>query len=157
MPGTRSLALVAAAFAVAGAAPAAASDATLKAEVERVLPEVTPAVTAFRAAAQRAERTGDVRELRAATAGVREAITTYKWAVVNRKVSSRDGMGAKRQLLVAIRGYDIGFAAYANALDKATAGASKASTAASLRSFAKRIDEAVEDETAALEALGITG
>ncbi len=137
------------------ASPAAASDATLKAEIAAVVPKVQPAVTAFVDTAEQVERSGDPKALNDATARVRKAISLYKWSVVNRKASTEAGLAGKQQLLVAIREYDIGFAAYQTAIDKATAGASKASFTKSLKTFAKRIQEAAKDEAAALEALGI--
>lgn len=135
---------------------AVASDETLKAGIEQVVPQIRPTLTTFRSEAKKAESTGDITKLREATRGVRDGITLYKWSVVNRKASTPGGLAAKKQLLVAIREYDIGFAAYDSALRKAAGGASKASTITSLRSFAKRIDEAVKDEATALRALGIS-
>ena len=148
-------ALLAAAACGLSAGPASASDETLKAEIASVLPEITPTLTAFVKEAKAAEKTGKVTKLRAATLDVREGISRYKWSVVNRKASTDQGLAGKQALLVAIREYDIGFAAYTNALDKATSGASRASTIKSLKSFAKRIDEASKDEAAALEQLGV--
>lgn len=148
-------ALLAAGLIGVAAAPAQASDETLGAAITKVVPQVTPSVEAFVTTADKASSSGDLTKLGAATDDVRQAISLYKWTVVNYKASTEEGLAGKRQLLTAIREYDIGFAAYANALDKLDAGASKASTLKSLKSFSKRIKEAVKDEAAALETLGI--
>lgn len=140
-----------------GAAPASASDETLKSAITQVIPKITPTLDAFVKEAKGATSSGDLTKLRQATIDVRRGISQYKFTVVNYKASTADGLTAKKQLLVAIREYDIGFAAYNNALDKLQQGASKASTLKSLRSFAKRIEEASKDEAAALKALGIDG
>ncbi len=123
--------------------------------VEQVVPEVAPTLKAFTDEAQRTAKTGEVAKLKQATANVRKGVSKYKWTVINYKASTDDGLANKRALLVAIRQYDIGFAAYATALDKVTDGASKASTVKSLRTFVKRLEEAIDDEAAALEAFGV--
>lgn len=140
-----------------GAAPASASDETLKAAITQVIPEITPTLDAFSKEAKRATSSGDLAKLRQATIDVRTGIHKYEGTVVNYKASTARGLAAKKQLLVAIREYDIGFAAYGNALDKLRRGASKASTLSSLRSFARRLEEAAKDEAVALRALGIDG
>lgn len=139
----------------AGAGSAAASDETLKAAITAVIPQVAPKLKAFVDEADKATTSGDVSGLQQATTDVRTGISQYKWTVINYKASSGEGLAAKKQLLVAIREYDIGFAAYNNALAKLKKGASKASTLKSLKSFAKRLNEAVKDEATALEALGV--
>lgn len=140
-----------------GASPAAASDETLKVAITHVIPQVAPKVQAFVKEADAATSSGDVTRLRKATDNVRRGMSLYKWTVVNYKASTESGLAAKKDLLVAIREYDIGFAAYNNALVKLQKGASKASTLKSLRTFAKRIREASSDEEAALTAFGISG
>lgn len=147
------LALVAATAATVPSAQA--SDDTLKAEIVQVLPQITPVIKDFSAQAEKAETSGDLASLKDATGKVRDAISLYKWSVINRKASTPEGLAAKKQLLVAIREYDIGFAAYSTAIDKVSGGASKASTVKSLKTFAKRIVAAADDETTALTALGV--
>ena len=140
------------------AAPADASDATLRAGVVQVLETVEPLALQFRDAAKVADESGDLAPLAAATANLRTGMRVYKWSVVNRKASSSDGLAVKRQLLTAIRQYDLGLVQFQKAVTQVTGSSvDEASVKDKLRTATKRLDEAVEDEAAALKALGIDG
>lgn len=146
--------LAAGALAVGGA-PAAASDATLRGEIQTVLVELRPALVAFQEAAEELETAKDTTQLQAATQGVRNGLSRYKWGVVNRKASTRGGLAAKKRLLDAIRRYDVGFVQFEKALERIDAGASNAAVVSSLRKAIKGFDAGLKAEQAALKALGV--
>lgn len=140
------------------ASPAQASDATLRAGVVQVLETVQPLAVQFRDAAQAAEESGDLAPLANATANLRTGLRVYKWSVVNRKASTTEGLEAKKLLLDAVRQYDLGLIAFQKAFSQVSGSSTDGTSLRSkLRTATKRIDEAVEDEAAALEALGIEG
>jgi len=153
----RSLFVACVLAASAGALPstAAASDETLRQEIQTVFVEVRPALEAFRAAAERVEDAPDTAELQEATDQLRYAMRRYKWGVVNRKASSPRGLAAKRQLLTAIRQFDIGLVAFHRALVRVDARAGRGAILSALRTANRRITEAARDESEALEALGV--
>ena len=135
--------------------PAAASDETLKAEIESVLVELRPALAEFQDAAQGLPQAKDTTRLQEATEGFRTGLSRYRWGVVNRKASSPDGLAAKKQLLTAIRQFDIGLVQYESALEKLDAGGRRTAILASLRTADRRFTEGAQDEADALTALGV--
>lgn len=136
-------------------APATASDETLKAEITTVLVEVTPALDEFVAATEGVARAKDTTRLQEASQGFRDALSRYKWGVINRKASTPEGLAAKKQLLTAIRQFDIGLVEYENALERIDAGGSRRSVVLPLRTADRRFTEGAKDEQAALRALGL--
>ena len=71
------------------------------------------------------------------------------------KTESTTAAGGKKELLTAIREYDLGLVQYQKLLDKLTAGATKDSLKATLVRTEKRIKAAANDEAAALRELGL--
>lgn len=139
----------------AAASPAAASDETLKAEIRTVEVELRPALAEFEAATKAVARAKDTTRLQAATQGFRDGLSRYKWGVINRKASTPEGLAAKKQLLTAIRQFDIGLVEYETALERIDDGASRRAVVLPLKTADRRFTEAAKDEGAALTALGL--
>lgn len=151
------LALLASGAFVVTPSPAVASDETLKAGIEEVLINARPALEEFESAAQALPKAKSTARLEKATLGFRFVLRQYKWGVINRKASSDEGLAAKKQLLTAIREYDIGLVEYTKAIEKLDQkGAKRASILSSLRTADKRFTAAVEDETAALKVFKVS-
>lgn len=138
------------------AAPASASDETLRDAAIESVQQVKPLVTAFAQAADDAEQSGDLSGMVATTVDFRGGLRYYKWSVVNRKASTPNGLAAKKQLLTAIREYDLGLVQFQKAYAKVAGSSTKASLVSTLKTAVKRINEATKDETAALTRLGVT-
>lgn len=141
----------------AAASPAAASDETLKAEIQAIEVELRPALDEFVAATKAVARAQDTTRLQEATQGFRAGLSRYKWGVINRKASTPEGLAAKKQLLTAIRQFDIGLVEYETALERLDAGASRRAVVLPLRTADRRFTEGAKDEAAALQALGLGG
>lgn len=143
---------------VAGAAlPAAASasDAGLKKTVVRYEKRVTPLARKWRAADAALEKATTTDDASAATGAFRRGLHSYKVAVTPIKTQSAAAAGAKKELLTAIREYDLGLVQYQKLLDKLTNGATKDSIKSTLKTTVKRIKAASVDEATALRELGL--
>lgn len=143
---------------VAGAAlPAAASasDAGLKKTVVRYEKRVAPEAKAWSAADKALESATTTDGASAATGAFRRGLHSWKVALTPIKTTSATSAGAKKEILTAIREYDLGLVQYQKALDKLNAGASKSSLKSSIVRSEKRIAAAANDEAAALKELGL--
>jgi hypothetical protein len=143
---------------IAGAAlPAAASasDAGLKKTVIRYERRVKPLATRWTAADKALVRATSTDNASAATGAFRRGLHQWKVAVTPIKTQTASAAGGKKELLTAIREFDLGLVQYQKALDKLNSGASKDSLKATLTRAVKRIDAAANDEAAALKELGL--
>jgi hypothetical protein len=143
---------------VAGAvlpAAASASDTGLKKTVVRYEKRVEPLAAKWHAADKALTTATSTDNASAATGAFRRGLHSWKVAVTPIKTESATAAGGKKELLTAIREYDLGLVQYQKALDKLNAGASKDSLKSSLTRAVKRITAAANDETAALKELGL--
>lgn len=151
----------AACLAVAGVAGAAlpavasASDAGLKKTVVREEKSVAPLAKAWAKADKALTTATSTDNASAATGAFRKGLHGYKVAVTPIKTQTATSAGAKREMLTAIREFDLGLVQYQKALDKLNSGASKSSLKATIIRSEKRIAAAANDEAAALKELGL--
>jgi hypothetical protein len=143
---------------VAGAAlpaVASASDAGLKKTVVRYEKRVGPEAKAWSAADKALTTATSTDNASAATGTFRRGLHSWKLAITPIKTTSTTSAAAKKEILTAIREYDLGLVQYQKALDKLNAGATKSSLKSSIVSSEKRIIAAAKDETTALKELGL--
>jgi hypothetical protein len=151
----------AACLAVAGVAGAAlpavasASDAGLKKTVVRYEKRVGPLAKKWNLADKALVTATTTDDASAATGAFRRGLHSWKVAVTPIKTQSATAAGAKKELLTAIREYDLGLVQYQKLLDKLSSGATKDSLKSTLRTTQKRIAAAANDEAAALKELGL--
>jgi hypothetical protein len=148
---------IALATVVAGAlasAPAQASDHGLRKTVKRYELRLTPKAKAFAKADAALPSAADTNAASAATGALRETLHAYKVAIVPIKTQTVNVAAGKKQMLTAIREFDIGLVEYQKLLDKVNTGASKDSLKSSFVTLNKRIKEAAKDEVSALKLLG---
>jgi hypothetical protein len=151
------LALSALTAASIAAAPAAqASDTGLKKTVVRYEKRLSPVAKAFGAADKDLENATDTNAASAATGKFRSGLHAYKQALVPIKTESATAAAGKKQMLTAIREFDLGLVQYQKLLDKVNAGADKNSLKSTFVTLNKRIAAAAKDESAALKKLGLT-
>jgi hypothetical protein len=151
------LALVATTAGAVLTAPAAqASDAGLKKTVIRHEKRVAPLAKAFAKADKAVDSaTADPTAAAAATTALRTGLRSYKTAVVPIKTESAASAAGKKQILTAIREFDLGLVQYQKLLEKVAAGADKDSLKSTFVTLNKRIAAASEDEESALRLLKI--
>jgi hypothetical protein len=138
-------------------APAAqASDAGLKKTVIRHEKRVTPLAKAF-AKADKAlgKSTTDPTAAAAAAGAFRTGLRSYKTAVVPITTESASSAAGKKQMLTAIREFDLGLVQYQKLLEKVAAGADKNSLKSTFVTLNKRLAAASDDEVSALRLLKI--
>ena len=152
------LALVATTAGAAFAIPSAqASDAGLKKTVIRHEKRVTPLAKAFAKADKALDSaTADPTAASAATVALRTGLRSYKTAIVPIKTESASSAAGKKQMLTAIREFDLGLVQYLKLLEKVAAGADKDSLKSTFVTLNKRIAAAADDEASALRLLKIT-
>jgi hypothetical protein len=152
------LALVVTTAGATFAAPAAqASDAGLKKTVIRHEKRVTPLAKAFAKAdkALESSTTADPTAASAAAIALRTGLRSYKTAVVPIKTTSASSAAGKKQILTAIREFDLGLVQYQKLLEKVAAGADKDSLKSTFVTLNKRLAAASDDEESALRLLKI--
>jgi hypothetical protein len=152
------LALIATTTGAAFVAPVAqASDAGLKKTVIRHEKRVTPLAKAF-AKADKAlgSSSADPTAAAAAATALRTGLRSYKTAVVPIKTESASSAAGKKQMLTAIREFDLGLVQYQKLLEKVAAGADKDSLKSTFVTLNKRLAAASDDEESALRLLKIT-
>jgi hypothetical protein len=152
-----SLALGVTTTAAALVAPAAqASDAGLKKTVIRHEKRVTPLAKAF-AKADKAlgKSTTDPTAAATAAGAFRTGLRSYKTAIVPIKTESAASAAGKKQMLTAIREFDLGLVQYQKLLEKVAAGADKDSLKSTFVTLNKRLAAATDDEESALRLLKI--
>jgi hypothetical protein len=142
-----------AAGALAAAPGAQASDHGLKKTVVRYEKRVGPAAKAFGEADKDLENAPDTNAASKATGDLRAGLHAFKMALVPIKTSSAVGAAAKKQMLTAIREFDLGLVQYQKLLDQLNAGADKASLKSTFTTLNKRIKAATDDEASALKLL----
>src|ERR1700754_167341 len=142
--------------ATAVVAPSAqASDAGLKKTVVRYEHRLTPVAEAFAKADQGLATASDTNAASAATGRVRTSLRAYKTAIVPIKTRSATSAAAKKQLLTAIREYDLGLVQYQKLLDQVNAGTDKTTLKATFTTLNKRIKAAADDEAGGRKKLGL--
>jgi len=153
-----SLALgVTTAAAVLVAPIAQASDAGLKKTVIRHEKRVTPLAKAFAKADKAVESTTtDFTAASAAATALRTGLRSYKTAIVPIKTESASSAAGKKQMLTAIREFDLGLVQYLKLIEKAAAGADKDSLKSTFVTLNKRLKAAADDEKSALRLLKIS-
>ena len=151
------LALVAATTGGVVAAPAAqASDRGLQKTVVRYENRLTPLAKSFAKADKALDKAPDTNAASAAAGAFRKGLHAYKLALVPIKTESTQGASGKKQMLTAIREFDLGLVQYQKLLDKVAAGADKSSLKSTFVTLNKRIAAAADDEAAALKTLKIS-
>jgi hypothetical protein len=138
-------------------APAAqASDAGLQKTVARHEKRITPLAKAF-AKADKAlgSSTTDPNAASAAAGALRTGLRSYKTAIVPIKTETSRAAAGKKQMLTAIREFDLGLVQYQKLLEKVAAGADKDSLKSTFVTLNKRIAAASDDEESALRLLKI--
>jgi ABC-type Na+ efflux pump permease subunit len=154
---TATLALVATASGGVLAAPAAqASDAGLQKTVVRYEKRLTPLAKSFAKADKALATATDTNAASAAAGAFRTGLRSYKTALVPITTQSSRGAAGKKQMLTAIREFDLGLVQYQKLLDKLNAGADKDSLKSTFVTLNKRIAAAADDEAAALKLLKIS-
>jgi hypothetical protein len=149
--GTLTVAAIATAFAAAPAAQA--SDKGLVKTVARYEKRVAPAAEKWGKADKALDSATDTNAASAATGAFRDGLHAFKLALTPIKTDTATAASGKKQLLTAIREYDLGLVQYQKLLDKVNAGADKASLKSTFVTLNKRIKAAADDETAALKTL----
>jgi hypothetical protein len=114
---------------------------------------VAPAAKAFAKADKDLENASDTNAASTATGEFRAGLHAFKKALVPIKTSSAVGAAAKKQMLTAIREFDLGLVQYQKLLDQVNAGADKASLKSTFTTLNKRIKAAADDEASALKLL----
>jgi hypothetical protein len=138
-----------------GLAPTAqASDAGLKKTVKRYELRVAPLAKTFGKADKGLATATDTNAASAAAGAFRKGLHAYKMAIVPIKTTSASSAAGKKQILTAIREYDLGLVQYQKLLDKVSAGADKNSLKSTFLTLNKRLKAAADDEVAALKLLG---
>jgi hypothetical protein len=151
------LALIAATTGAVVAAPAAqASDRGLQKTVVRYENRLTPLAKSFTKADKALATAPDTNAASAAAGAFRKGLRAYKTAIVPIKTQSTRGAAGKKQMLTAIREFDLGLVQYQKLLDKVAAGADKSSLKSTFVTLNKRIAAAADDEAAALKLLKIS-
>jgi hypothetical protein len=136
------------------AAPAAqASDKGLVKTVVRHEKRVLPLAKAWAKADKALATAPDTNAASSATGKFRDGLHAFKVALTPIKTDSATAAAAKKQMLTAIREYDLGLVQYQKLLDKVNAGASKDSLKSTFVTLNKRIDAAADDEAAAIKTL----
>ncbi|MES1194067.1 MAG: hypothetical protein ABUM26_07050, partial [Solirubrobacterales bacterium] len=132
------------------------SDAGLKKTVIRHEKRITPLAKAFAKADKAVESTTtDYTAASAAATALRTGLRSYKTAIVPIKTQSASSAAGKKQMLTAIREFDLGLVQYLKLIEKATAGADKDSLKSTFVTLNKRFEAAVDDEKSALRLLKI--
>jgi hypothetical protein len=149
--GLFTVAAVATACAVAPAAQA--SDAGLVKTVARYEKRVAPKAEAWGKADKALTSATDTDAASAATGAFRDGLHSFKIALTPIKTDTATAASGKKQLLTAIREYDLGLVQYQKLLDKVKSGADKDSLKSTFVTLNKRIKAAADDETAALKTL----
>jgi cytochrome c556 len=139
-------------------APAAqASDAGLKKTVIRHEKRMTPLAKAFvKADKAFGKSTTDPTAVSAAATAFRTGLRSYKTAIVPIKTESAASAAGKKQMLTAIREFDLGLVQYLKLVEKVAAGADKDSVQSTFVTLNKRIAAASDDEDSALRLLKIS-
>jgi hypothetical protein len=138
-----------------GAPAAQASDAGLKKTVIRYEKRMTPLAKAFTKADKALATTPDTSTASAAAGAFRTGLRSYKTTIVPIKTQSSASAAGKKQMLTAIREFDLGLVQYQKLLDKVAAGADKSSLKSTFLTLNKRIAAASDDEAGALKLLKI--
>jgi hypothetical protein len=139
------------------AAPAAqASDAGLKKTVVRHEKRLAPLAKAFAKADKDLEDATSTDAASAAAGKFRTGLRSYKTALVPIKTQTATYAAAKKQMLTAIREFDLGLVQYQKLLDQVKSGTDKATLKATFTTLNKRIEAAADDEAGALKKLGLT-
>jgi hypothetical protein len=136
------------------AAPAAqASDKGLIKIVVRHEKRVTPLAKTWAKADKALATASDTNAASAATGDFRDGLRAFKVALTPIRTDTATAAAAKKQMLTAIREYDLGLVQYQKLLDKVNSGASKDSLKSTFKTLNKRIDAAADDEDAAIKLL----
>jgi hypothetical protein len=136
------------------AAPMAqASDKGLVKIVVRHEKRVTPLAKSWAKADKALESAPDTNAASAATGKFRDGLHSFKVALTPIKTGTATAAAAKKQMLTAIREFDLGLVQYQKLLDKVNAGADKASLKSTFVTLNKRIDAAAKDEASAIKLL----
>lgn len=136
------------------AAPAAqASDKGLVKTVVRHEKRVSPLATKWAKADKALETATTTDAASAATGKFRDGLHAFKVALTPIKTDTSTGAAAKKQMLTAIREFDLGLVQYQKLLDKVNAGADKSSLKSTFVTLNKRIEAAADDEAAAIKLL----
>jgi len=136
------------------AAPAAqASDKGLIKIVVRHENRVEPLAKKWSAADKALATATDTNAASAATGNFRSGLHKFKVALTPIKTQTGTAAAAKKQMLTAIREFDLGLVQYQKLLDKVNAGADKNSLKSTFVTLNKRIQAAADDEAAALKLL----
>jgi hypothetical protein len=139
-----------------GATAAQASDAGLKKTVIRYEKRTAPLAKAFTKADKAlGPFTTDPTAASAAAGAFRTGLRSYKTAVVPIKTESTTSGAGKKQILTAIREFDLGLVQYQKLLEKVAAGADKDSLKSTFVTLNKRLAAASDDEESALRLLKI--
>jgi hypothetical protein len=150
------LAVAGLATAVVAAPAAQASDAGLKKTVVRHEKRLAPLAKAFSQADKDLVSATDTNAASAATGRFRTGLRSFKTAIVPIKTQSGTYAAAKKQMLTAIREFDLGLVQYQKLLDEVNSGTDKATLKATFSKLNKRIKAAADDEAGALKLLGLT-
>ncbi|MCW2986530.1 MAG: hypothetical protein JWR63_4100 [Conexibacter sp.] len=136
------------------ATPAAqASDKGLIRTVVRYENRVEPLAAKWAKADKALSTAPDTNAASAATGAFRGGLHAYKVALVPIKTQTTTAAAGKKQMLTAIREFDLGLVQYQKLLDKVNAGADKSSLKSTFITLNKRIKAAADDEVAALKLL----
>lgn len=139
--------------ALVGAPAAHASDKGLVKTVARYEKRVSPLAKAFAKADKALSSATDTNAASAATGKFRDGLHAFKVALTPIKTDTATAAAGKKQMLTAIREFDLGLVQYQKLLDQVNAGADKASLQSTFKSLNKRIDAAADDEAAAIKKL----
>lgn len=148
------LLLAALGLGLVAAAPVEASDAGVRKVVKRHQARVAPLAEAFRKADQAVQSSADIPAAAEAAGKMRQGLRKYKNALTDAKAVSSKVKRGKKQLLTAIREFDLGLVEYQGLVKMAQTGATEDQIKASLETINKRISEAAKDEESALRTLG---
>jgi hypothetical protein len=151
-----SLAVAGIAATALGAPTAQASDVGLKKTVVRYEKRLAPVAKAFAVADKDLDQAQDTNAASTAAGRFRDGLHAYKKAIVPIKTQTTRAAAGKKQMLTAIREFDLGLVKYQKLLDEVNAGADKASLKSTFVTLNKRIKAAADDEAAALKLLGLT-
>jgi hypothetical protein len=135
---------------------AQASDRGLQKTVVRYEKRLTPLAKNFAKADKALATAPDTNAASSATGAFRTGLRAYKVALVPITTQSTRGAAGKKQMLTAIREFDLGLVQYQKLLDKLNAGADKSSLKSTFITLNKRIAAAADDEAAALKLLKIS-
>ena len=141
------------AVAVLGPSAAQASDAGLKKTVARHEKRVTPLAKAFAKADKALTTATDTNAASAAAGAFRTGLRSFKTAIVPLKTESSAAAAGKKQMLTAIREFDLGLVQYQKLLEQVAAGADKDALKSTFNTLNKRLAAASDDEASALKLL----